>query len=101
MGSNPEEWEELYDVINGTEADMCKLNISCPFAVDTGFKMDAGAIAITTKLVNIVKKKLSIPLSVKITPQTPNLMDVAKRVELAGADALTVQGRLSGIMIEY
>jgi len=100
MGSNPEEWEELCDVINGTEADMCELNISCPFAADAGFKMGAGAIDITTEIVNIVKKRLSIPFSVKITPQAPNLADIAKKVELAGADALTVQGRLSGIIID-
>ena len=46
-GGNPEEWEELCDVINGTEADIRELNISCPFAADTGFKMGAGAIDIT------------------------------------------------------
>lgn len=100
MGSNLEEWEELCDVINGTKADMCELNISCPFAADTGFKVGAGAIDITTEVVNLVKKRLSIPFSVKITPQAPNLTDIAKRAELAGADALTVQGRLSGIMID-
>jgi len=41
-----------------------------------------------------------MPFSVKITPQVPNLANVAKKVELAGADALTVQGRLSGIIID-
>lgn len=100
MGSSLEEWERLCDVINGTEADICELNISCPFAADSGFEMGAGAISITTEIVSVVKKNLSVPFSVKITPQTPNLAETAKMVESAGADALTVQGRLSGIMID-
>jgi len=100
MGSNPEEWEELCDLINGTSADMCELNISCPYAADSGFKTGAGAVDITDEIVRLAKKKLAIPFSAKITPQTPSIAEVAKRAELAGADALTVQGRLSGIMID-
>jgi len=100
LGSSLEEWEELCDVINGTNADMCELNISCPYAANSGFKMGASAVDIMDEIVRLVKKKIAIPFSVKITPQTPTLAEVSKRAELAGADALTVQGRLSGIMID-
>ncbi|OYT47159.1 hypothetical protein B6U79_04535 [Candidatus Bathyarchaeota archaeon ex4484_231] len=85
-GSSPAEWEELCEVINGTKADMCELNISCPFAADTGLKMGAGAVDIAPEIVRIVKKTLSLPFSAKLSPQVPNLSAIARAAEEAGAD---------------
>ena len=99
-GSSPEEWEELCAVINGTEADMCELNVSCPFAADTGLKMGAGAVDVAPEIVKIAKKNLAIPFSAKLSPQVPDLTSIAKKTEASGADALTIQARLSGIMID-
>jgi len=99
-GSSPEEWEELCAVINGTEAEMCELNVSCPFAADTGLKMGAGAVDVAPEIVGIAKKNLAIPFSAKLSPQVPGLASIAKKTEASGADALTIQARLSGIMID-
>jgi len=99
-GSSFEEWEELCTVVNGTEADMCEINVSCPFAADMGFKIGAGAITLAPEIVRIIRKKLAMPFSVKLSPQVPDLVSIAKAVEDSGADALTVQARLSGIMID-
>ncbi|MCW4019719.1 MAG: 4Fe-4S binding protein [Candidatus Bathyarchaeota archaeon] len=98
--SSPAEWEELLTVVNGTEADMCELNVSCPFAADTGLKMGAGAVDIAPEIVKIAKKNLSIPISAKLSPQVFDMTTIAKAAEAAGADALTVQARLSGLMID-
>lgn len=99
-GSSFEEWEELCKVVNGTKADMCEVNISCPFAADMGIKMGAGAVELAPEIVKIVRKNLSIPFSAKLSPQVLDLVSIAKAAEAAGADALTVQARLSGIMID-
>ncbi|MFQ6094811.1 MAG: 4Fe-4S binding protein [Candidatus Bathyarchaeia archaeon] len=99
-GTGFDEWEDLCAVVNGTEADMCEINISCPFAADMGFKIGAGAINLAPEIIRAVKRSLSIPLSVKLTPQVPDLASIAKAAEASGADALTVQARLSGIMID-
>ena len=99
-GSSPEEWEELCEVINGTKADMCELNVSCPFAADTGLKMGAGAVDVAPEIVKTAKKILAVPFSAKLSPQVPDLPSIAKRTEASGADALTIQARLSGIMID-
>jgi len=98
-GSSLEEWEELCKVVNGTEVDMCELNVSCPFAADTGLKMGAGAVEMAPEIVRIAKRNLSVPFSAKLSPQVPSLASIAKAVEASGADALTIQARLSGIMI--
>jgi dihydropyrimidine dehydrogenase (NAD+) subunit PreA len=99
-GSDFEEWEDLCAVVNGSEADICEINISCPFAADMGFKIGAGAMTLAPQIIQIVKKNLSIPFSAKLSPQVPDLASLAKAAEASGADALTVQARLSGIMID-
>ncbi|KON31367.1 dihydroorotate dehydrogenase [miscellaneous Crenarchaeota group-15 archaeon DG-45] len=99
-GSSFEEWEELCDVVNGTEADMCEVNISCPFAADMGLEMGAGAAGLTPEIAKVVDRNLAIPFSAKLTPEVPDLVAVARGAEAAGADALTVQARISGIMID-
>lgn len=99
-GSDFEEWEDLCAVVNGSEADMCEINISCPFAADMGFRIGAGAMTLAPEIVEIVKKNLSIPFSAKLSPQVPDLVSLAKAAEASGADALTIQARLSGIMID-
>ncbi len=99
-GSDFEEWEDLCAIVNGSEADMCEINISCPFAADMGFRIGAGAMTLAPEIVEIVKKNLSIPFSAKLSPQVPDLASLAKAAEASGADALTVQARLSGIMID-
>jgi len=99
-GSSFEEWEELCDVVNGTKADMCEVNISCPFAADLGLKMGAGAIDLASEIVKIVEKKITLPFSAKLSPQVSDLASVARAARNSGADALTVQARLSGIMID-
>jgi len=99
-GSTNEEWDELCEVVNGTRADLCEVNISCPFAADMGIKMGAGAVDEAPDIVRAVKKRLALPFSVKLSPQVLDMLPIAKAVEEAGADALTLQARLSGIMID-
>lgn len=99
-GSNLDEWAELCDVVNGTKADMCEINISCPYAADMGLKMGSGAIDLAPEIVRTVKKCIAIPFSAKLSPQVSDLASIAKSAEASGADALTVHARLSGIMID-
>jgi len=99
-GSSFEEWEDLCAVVNGTAADMCEINISCPFAADMGVKMGAGASDLVSEIIKVVKKNIAIPFSAKLSPQVSDLSANAKAAEAAGADALTVQARLSGLMID-
>ena len=99
-GSSFEEWEELCDVINGTRADICEVNISCPFAADLGLEMGAGAAELTPEIVKVVEKNLAMPFSAKLSPGVPDMVSVARGAEMARADALTVQARIAGIMID-
>jgi dihydropyrimidine dehydrogenase (NAD+) subunit PreA len=99
-GATMDEWITMCQMVNETKADFVELNNSCPFAADMGVKMGAGAVDLTAQFIKACKKVLKKPFSVKITPQTNDPVAVAKQVEEAGAYAVNMSARLSGIMID-
>jgi len=99
-GSSLEEWAEMCELINTSNADFVELNNSCPFAADMGVKMGSGAVDMTYEAVKTCADILKKPFSVKITPQTNNPVDIAKQVEAAGAHAVNMSARFSGIMLD-
>lgn len=99
-GSSMEEWSEMCELVNATNADIVELNNSCPFAADMGVKMGAGAVDATYETVKTCADILKKPFSVKITPQTNNPVEIAKQVEAAGAYAVNMSARFSGIIID-
>jgi dihydropyrimidine dehydrogenase (NAD+) subunit PreA len=99
-GSSLAEWVEMCELVNKTGADWVELNNSCPFAQDMGIKMGAGAVDVTYEAVKTCAEVLKKPFSVKITPQTNNPVDVAKQVEAAGAYAVNMSARFSGVVID-
>ena len=99
-GASMEEWKTMCQMVNETKADFVELNNSCPFAADMGVVMGAGAVDLTYQAVKACKEVLKKPFSVKITPQTNDPVAVAKQVERAGANAVNMSARLSGIMLD-
>jgi len=99
-GSSIEEWSEMCELVNKTSADFVELNNSCPFAADMGVKMGAGAVDVTYDAVKACAKILKKPFSVKITPQANNPVEIAKQVEAAGAYAVNMSARFSGIILD-
>ena len=99
-GSSLEEWSEMCELVNKTNADFVELNNSCPFAADMGVKMGAGAVDVTFEAVKTCAGILKKPFSVKITPQANNPVEIAKQVEEAGAYAVNMSARFSGIVID-
>ena len=99
-GASMEEWKTMCQMVNETKADFVELNNSCPFAADMGVVMGAGAVDLTYQAVKTCKEVLKKPFSVKITPQTNDPVAVAKQVERAGANAVNMSARLSGIMLD-
>lgn len=100
-GSCMEEWEDLFGLINGSKADMCELNVSCPYAAEMGVQMGAAAVELAPTITNSAKKHLSMPFSVKSSVfNTKDVVAVARDVEKAGANAITFPARTSGLMID-
>lgn len=99
-GSSVEECAQLAAMINPSEVDMVELNISCPNVKQGGaaFGTDCNVAAQVTAA---VKKELpDKPLMVKLSPNVTSITEIAKAVEAAGADALSLINTLLGMRID-
>jgi dihydroorotate dehydrogenase (NAD+) catalytic subunit len=78
---------------------MIELNISCPNVKQGGAAFGTScetAAEITSK----VRKATSKPLIVKLSPNVTSITDIAKSVEAAGADAVSLINTLLGMRID-
>lgn len=82
------------DVIKALE-----LNISCPNVKEGGiaFGTDPKQAYEITKLVKEVSQK---PVYVKLSPNVSNIVEIAKAVESAGADGITMINTLTGMRLD-
>ena len=98
-GSTPEECAEVAEKLDKTDVHMIELNISCPNVKQGGAAFGTScksAEAVTAA----VRKATSKPLVVKLSPNVTSITEIAKAVESAGADALSMINTLLGMRID-
>ncbi len=99
VGRTVEEYVEVARRLEGSGVAAVELNISCPNVKEGGLAFGTslkGAAEVTSA----VRKATSLPLMVKLSPNVTNIVDFAKAVEDAGADAVTVINTLLGMAID-
>ncbi|MDF2628184.1 MAG: dihydroorotate dehydrogenase catalytic subunit [Symbiobacteriaceae bacterium] len=99
VGKTVDEYVEVARRLEGSGVAALELNISCPNVKEGGLAFGtslAGAAAVTAA----VRKATSLPLLVKLSPNVTSIVDVAKAVEDAGADGVTVINTLLGMSID-
>ncbi len=99
-GVTLDEWVQMCQMVNETDADWVELNVSCPFAADMGVKMGAGAVDMTAEIVKTCTNLLKKPFSVKVSPQTVDQAAVALSCQEAGAKCINLSARISGYDID-
>lgn len=86
------------DISQAPNVHALELNISCP-------NVKCGGIAFGTDpeiaagLTRAVKEVSAVPVYVKLSPNVTNIVDIAKAVEQAGADGLTMINTLLGMRL--
>lgn len=98
-GSTPDECAETAAKLDETDVHMIELNISCPNVKQGGaaFGTSCEMAAEVTKKVRAATKK---PLIVKLSPNVTSIAEIAKAVESAGADAVSLINTLLGMRID-
>ncbi len=76
-----------------------ELNISCP-NVKTGGIAFGTIPEVAAELTKKVKDVSEVPVYVKLSPNVANIVDMAKAIEQAGADGLTMINTLIGMRID-
>lgn len=98
-GSTIEEYVKVAEAFNHTDSVYAlELNISCPNVKEGGiqFGTDPEMAANVTRL---VKQASNLPVYVKLSPNVSDIVAMAKAVEEAGADGLSMINTLSGMQI--
>lgn len=99
-GSETEDYVQVAEVISkAPNVNALELNISCP-------NVKCGGIAFGTdpklaaELTAAVKEVSSVPVYVKLSPNVADITVIAKAVEAAGADGITMINTLVGMRLD-
>lgn len=98
-GSTPEECAEVAAKLDKTDVHMIELNISCPNVKQGGAAFGTSCTS-AEAVTAAVRKATSKPLVVKLSPNVTSITEIAKAVESAGADALSMINTLLGMRID-
>jgi dihydroorotate dehydrogenase (NAD+) catalytic subunit len=98
-GSTIEEYEKVATALRRSNIAAIELNISCPNVKEGGvqFGTDPDVAAEVTRR---VKQAANVPVYVKLSPNVTDIVAIAKAVERAGADGLTMINTLTGMTID-
>lgn len=98
-GNTPEEYGVMCEKLSAAGVDMIEVNISCP-------NVKAGGLAYGTKpelaaeVTETAKRHATVPVMVKLSPNVTDITEIARAVEGAGADALSLINTLRGMRID-
>ena len=98
-GNTPEEYGIMCGKLSEAGVDIIEVNISCP-------NVKAGGLAYGTRpelaaeVTEVAKKHSTVPVMVKLSPNVTDITEIAKAVEGAGADAVSLINTLRGMRID-
>ena len=99
-GSTEEDYIEAVKIISKSNmVGAIELNISCPNVKAGGMSFGTSKEA-ASRLTKLVKEYTSLPVYVKLSPNVTNIAEIAKAVEAAGADAISMINTLVGMRID-
>lgn len=97
--STTEGYVEVAKVLNKLDqVDALELNISCPNVKEGGLAFGTSC-PMSSAVTRAVKEVYEKPLWVKLSPNVTDIVDIARGVEDAGADGLSVINTLVGMAI--
>ena len=98
-GETVEEYAEMAEKLSDAGVDLIEVNISCPNVKAGGaaFGTSCDAAASVTRA---VKRAARVPVMVKLTPNVTDIAEIARAVEDAGADAVSLINTLLGMRID-
>lgn len=98
-GSTIEEYRLMAEKVSVPGVAAIEVNISCP-NVKNGCLAFGVEAATAAEVTQTVKKATKLPVIVKLSPNVTDIVSIAKAVEAAGADALSLINTLLGMAID-
>ncbi|MDD3164719.1 MAG: dihydroorotate dehydrogenase [Oscillospiraceae bacterium] len=98
-GNTLDEFTELAEKVSAAGVDLIEVNISCPNVkcggLAWGTQPESAAAATAA-----VKKAATVPVIVKLSPNVTDITAIARAVEAAGADAVSLINTILGMRID-
>ena len=100
FGESVEEYVKVAQILSNTEGvDALEVNISCPNVKRGGVAFGSDPV-LAGEVTRAVKDVSRLPVIVKLTPNVTDITEIARSVEGAGADALSLINTLTGMSID-
>ena len=98
-GNTPEEYAVMSEKLSRAGVDMIEVNVSCPNVKCGGLQY--GVVPeLAAEVTAAAKKSASVPVMVKLSPNVTDITVIAKAVEAAGADAVSLINTVRGMRID-
>lgn len=97
-GKTVEEYGEMAKRFQGTGIAGVEVNISCPNVKNGGMAFGTSA-NVAAEITTLVKKHADVPVIMKLSPNVTDIVSIAKAVEDAGADGISMINTLLGMAI--
>ena len=98
-GNTVEEYGELAALLTVPGVAGLELNISCPNVKEGGIAFGTNCNS-AAAVVAMAKRNTNLPVIVKLSPNVTDIVEMAKAVEQAGADAISLINTLLGMAID-
>ena len=99
-GNTPEEYGQMCALLSQAGVDLIEVNVSCP-NVKCGGLQYGTVPAMTAEVTEMAKKHAgNVPVMVKLSPNVTDITLMAKAVEEAGGDAVSLINTIRGMRID-
>lgn len=98
-GSSIQEYVQGAELLNSSNVDMIELNISCPNVKEGGMNFGIKTQS-AVQVLGQVRKAVSKPLIVKLSPNAEDIVDMAVTCEKNGADGISLVNTFKAMSID-
>lgn len=98
-GNTIEEYCEIARILDNTDCDAVEMNISCPNVKQGGVAFGTNKDTVY-KITYEVRKNLSKPLIVKLSPNVTDIKEMAAMAQKGGADCISLINTLVGMAVD-
>lgn len=100
FGETIAEYEELAEILDQeTGIDALEINISCPNVKAGGLQFGQDP-RMAARLVAAVRRRTSLPLITKLSPNVTDIVSIARAVEAAGTNCVSLINTVTGMAVD-
>ena len=99
VGKDIEEYGKVAKALSVDGVHALEINISCPNVKHGGISFGTDS-KMAYEVTRVVKQNTNLPVIMKLSPNVTDIVSIAKAVEEAGADAISLINTLMGLAID-